>query len=120
MVTLGTGIGSALFLDGKLVPNSELGHLELDGDEAEHQASEKIHIEHGLSWETWSERVDAYLRYLERLLWPDLIIIGGGVSERSDMFFPLLNVHCDLVPAKLLNDAGIVGAAVASNIDQPE
>jgi polyphosphate glucokinase len=120
MVTLGTGIGSALFLDGKLVPNSELGHLQLDGKEAEKQASERVHIENELSWEVWAERVDAYLRHLEMLLWPDLIIMGGGVVEQSDMFFPMLHVRCTLCAAQLLNDAGIVGAAVASSIDQPE
>ena len=118
MVTLGTGIGSALFLDGKLVPNSELGHLELDGADAERQASERVHVERALSWETWGERVNAYLRRLELLLWPDLIIVGGGVSEQSDQFFPLLSeVRCELVPARLRNDAGIVGAAVAASLD---
>ena len=114
MVTLGTGIGTALFLDGKLVPNSELGHLELDGEEAEHQASERVRVEGALGWDVWAERVDAYLRSLERLLWPDLIIVGGGVSEQSEHFFPLLGVKCEVVPARLLNDAGIVGAAVAT------
>jgi polyphosphate glucokinase len=119
MVTLGTGIGSALFLDGKLVPNSELGHLELDGADAERQASERVHVERNLSWEVWAERVNAYLRRLEVLLWPDLIIVGGGVSEQSEKFFPLLReVRCELVPARLLNDAGIVGAAVASSLER--
>lgn len=119
MVTLGTGIGSALFLDGKLVPNSELGHLEMDGADAERQASERVHVEHSLSWESWGERVNAYLRRLEMLLWPDLIIVGGGVSEQSEHFFPLLHeVRCELVPARLGNDAGIVGAAVAASLER--
>jgi polyphosphate glucokinase len=120
MVTLGTGIGSALFLDGKLVPNTELGHLEVDGLEAERQASEKVHVEQHLSWKEWAGRLDTYLLRLEALLWPDLFIIGGGVSEQSDQFFPLLTVRCKLEAARLLNDAGIVGAAIASGINRPE
>jgi polyphosphate glucokinase len=116
VVTLGTGIGTALFLDGNLIPNSELGHLELDGAEAEKQASERVRIEGGLSWEVWGERVDAYLRSMERLLWPDLIIIGGGVSELAEHYFPLLHTQCEVVAARLLNDAGIVGAAVATGV----
>jgi len=115
MVTLGSGIGSALFLDGKLVPNSELGHMELDGDEAERQASERVRVVGELAWDVWGERVDAYFRSLERLLWPDLIIVGGGVSAESEQFFPFVGVKCELTPARLLNDAGIVGAALAAS-----
>jgi len=112
MLTFGTGIGSALFVDGRLLPNTELGHLELDGHEVEHRASAVARETHDLSWEKWAGRVQAYLRHVEMLFSPSLIIIGGGISKKPEKFFPYLKTRTDLVPAKLHNDAGIVGAAM--------
>jgi len=112
MLTFGTGIGSALFVDGTLLPNTELGHLELDGHEVEHRASAVARETHDLSWEKWAGRVQAYLRHVEMLFSPSLIIIGGGISKKPEKFFPHLKIRTDLVPAKLHNDAGIVGAAM--------
>ncbi len=115
MLTFGTGIGSALFRAGILVPNTEFGHIEIRGKEAEHRASERAKEEHDLSWEKWAERVDEYLEHMERLTAPDLIIIGGGISRKSDRFLPLLkSLRATVVPASLHNDAGIVGAALAA------
>jgi polyphosphate glucokinase len=114
MLTLGTGIGSALFIDGILVPNTEFGHIEIRGKEAEKRASEFVREEHDLSWGKWAGRVDEYLEHMEQLLSPQLIIIGGGISKRSDKFLPLLTgLRAKIVPAAMLNDAGIVGAAMA-------
>jgi polyphosphate glucokinase len=114
MLTFGTGIGSALFVDGILVPNTEFGHIEIRGREAEKRASELVREEHELSWGKWAGRVDEYLEHMEMLLSPRLIIIGGGISKKSDKFLPLLTgLHAQVVPAKMLNDAGIVGAAMA-------
>jgi polyphosphate glucokinase len=112
MVTLGTGIGSALFSDGVLVPNTELGHIEMRGKDAEELASARARDEDGLSWGEWAHRVQSYLRRLENLVWPDLIIIGGGVSKRSGKFLPLVNIRTPVVPAQLLNEAGMIGAAL--------
>lgn len=114
MLTLGTGIGSALFVDGTLVPNLELGHLEIRGKAAEERASDRIRQEKDLSWEKWARRLNEYLERLDFLFSPDLMIIGGGVSKRADKFLPLLNVNAKLVPAELQNDAGIVGAALSA------
>jgi polyphosphate glucokinase len=114
MTTFGTGIGTALFLHGQLIPNSELGHLEIGGHDAETRASEIVRERDNLSWEKWSKRVSTYLRHLEALLWPDLIIIGGGASRKADKFLDLLDVRTKIVPARLQNDAGIVGAALAA------
>jgi polyphosphate glucokinase len=115
LVTLGTGIGTALFINGHLVPNTELGHLELDGDEAEARASAKARKREELSWKKWARRVDAYLQMLQRYFWPDLIIVGGGVSRQAEKFLPRLKVAqtVEIVAAQLQNDAGIVGAALA-------
>lgn len=119
VLTFGTGIGSALFVDGTLVPNTELGHLELDGKDAEHRASAQVRETKGLSWEKWAERVEAYLRHIDALFSPELIIIGGGVSKKSDKFLPLIDgVTADVVPAALHNDAGVIGAAMAARADQ--
>ncbi|GGS66404.1 polyphosphate glucokinase [Planobispora rosea] len=114
MLTFGTGIGSALFIDGRLVPNTELGHLELGGKEAEKRASDHAREHHDLSWKEWAERVEDYLRHVEMLFSPSLIIIGGGVSKKSEKFLPLVRVRTRVVPAALLNSAGIVGAAMAA------
>jgi polyphosphate glucokinase len=112
MLTLGTGIGSALFVDGRLVPNTELGHLELNGHDAELRASERAREEEELSWPDWAHRIQKYLRHVENLFWPDLLILGGGVSKRSDKFLPLIDIRTRVVPAELQNNAGIVGAAL--------
>jgi polyphosphate glucokinase len=114
LLTLGTGIGSALFTDGVLVANTEFGHIEIRGKDAEKRASELVREEHNLSWGHWADRVDEYLAHMDALLSPRLIIIGGGVSKKSDKFLPLLTgMRCEVVPASLQNDAGIVGAALA-------
>jgi polyphosphate glucokinase len=114
MLTLGTGIGSAVFHNGVLVPNTELGHLRIRGKDAERRASEVARERDKLSWKQWTKRLNEYLAELERLLWPDLIVIGGGISKKADKFLPKLKTQAEIVPAKLLNEAGIVGAAIAS------
>ncbi|MGV9774618.1 polyphosphate--glucose phosphotransferase [Streptosporangium sp. NPDC003464] len=114
MLTFGTGIGSALFVDGHLVPNTELGHLEIRGKDAEKRASDHAREEHDLSWNQWAGRVEEYLRHVEALFSPSLIIIGGGVSKKSEKFLPKVEVRTPLVPATLQNEAGIVGAAMAA------
>jgi polyphosphate glucokinase len=114
VLTLGTGIGSAVFLNGALVPNTELGHLEIRGKDAEARASDRIREERELSWEKWAEKVDEYLQRVEFLFSPDLFIIGGGVSKKHDKFLPLVHTRARVVPAELFNDAGIVGAALAA------
>ncbi len=111
LTTLGTGIGTALFLGGELLPNSELGHLELDGHDAETQAASSAREKEELSWEDWALRLQRYYGHVEDLLWPDLIIVGGGVSKKSEHFLPLLHLRAPIVPAQLRNDAGIIGAA---------
>jgi polyphosphate glucokinase len=117
MLTFGTGIGSALFRAGILVPNTEFGHIEIRGKDAEHRASERAKEEHDLSWEKWAERVDDYLQHMEALTAPDLIIIGGGISRKSDKFLHLLTgLRATVVPASLHNDAGIVGAGLAAGL----
>ena len=112
LVTLGTGIGSALLVDGRLVPDTEFGHLQFHGDSAERYAAESVRERDGLEWNDWAARVSDYLIYLESLLWPDLFVLGGGVSKKSDKFIPLLECRTRVEPARLLNLAGIVGAAV--------
>jgi polyphosphate glucokinase len=114
LATLGTGIGTAVFLNGHLLPNTELGHLEIDGHDAETRASDSAREREDLSWDKWAHRLTRYLRHLEDLLWPDLIILGGGVSKKADRYLHLLKVRAEVVPAKLLNNAGIVGAALAA------
>ncbi|MFD6987126.1 polyphosphate--glucose phosphotransferase, partial [Streptomyces sp. NPDC059956] len=115
LLTLGTGIGSALFTDGHLVPNSELGHLELKGHDAETRASVKAKDDGELTWEHWARRVGKYLAHVEMLFSPDLFIIGGGVSRKPEKFLPLIEgVRARIVPAELQNNAGIVGAAMAA------
>ncbi|QQM41050.1 polyphosphate--glucose phosphotransferase [Streptomyces liliifuscus] len=113
LLTFGTGIGSALFVDGILVPNTELGHLELNGHDAEKHASTKAKEDHDLSWEHWAHRVQKYLAHVEMLFSPELFIIGGGVSRKSHKFLPLIEgIKAEIVPAQLQNNAGIVGAAM--------
>jgi polyphosphate glucokinase len=114
MVTLGTGIGTALFVKGQLVPNTELGHIEIRGKEAEKRAADRVREQKELSWKEYAARVDEYLDTMERLLWPDLIIIGGGVSAEAGKFFPKLSSRVKVVPAQMLNNAGIAGAALAA------
>lgn len=116
LLTLGTGIGSALFTDGRLVANTELGHLELKGHDAETRASVKAKEDGDLTWERWAHRVGKYLAHVEMLFSPDLFIIGGGVSRKPEKFLPLIEgVRAEIVPAKLQNNAGIVGAAMAAH-----
>ena len=120
LLTLGTGIGSALFTDGILVPNTEFGHIEIRGKDAEKRASEFAREEHDLSWDKWAGRVDEYLEHMDRLLSPALIIIGGGISKKAGKFLPLLTgLQAPVVPAGMLNDAGIVGAAMTVGATMP-
>lgn len=112
VATLGTGIGTALVNHGVLVPNAELGHLELDGHDAESRAADSARDREDLSWEDWAKRLQRYFRHVEDLFWPDLIVVGGGVSKKADRFLPLLDLRTEIVPAGLRNDAGIIGAAL--------
>jgi polyphosphate glucokinase len=114
VLTLGTGIGSALFIDGRLVPNTELGHLEVGGEEAEQRASARARMERSLGWEEWSDELNRVLTEYHRLLWPDLIIVGGGVTENWASFGHLLRSPADIVAAHFGNDAGLIGAAMAA------
>ena len=114
VLTFGTGIGSAVFVNGELLPNTELGHIELDGREVEPWASDRARRDEGLSWKKWATRVEAYLDYLDRLFSPDLFILGGGVSKKAGKFLDKLSTRARVVPAELQNEAGIVGAAYAA------
>jgi polyphosphate glucokinase len=111
-LTLGTGIGSAIFIDGKLVPNTELGHLEVNGKDAERRASDATRKRKNLNWDDWALRLQLILSKMEALLWPDLIVLGGGVSREWENFIPKLHVRAKVVPAMLFNQAGIIGAAI--------
>ncbi|MFC6695617.1 polyphosphate--glucose phosphotransferase [Nocardioides daphniae] len=115
VTTLGTGIGSALLNDGVLVPNVELGHLEIDGRVAEKWASTKVHKAEGLSYEEWAKRLTVYYRTVERLFSPDLFVVGGGVSASFEKFGHLIDIETEIVPATLQNRAGIVGAALLAD-----
>lgn len=119
VLTFGTGIGSSLFVDGVLVPNTEFGHLEFRGGEAEDYASARVRKDEGLSWEQWGTRVGEYLRHVERVVTPDLFIVGGGVSRRLAKFEQYLRCSTPVVPAELRNNAGIVGAALAASSNLP-
>jgi polyphosphate glucokinase len=121
MITLGTGIGSAVFLDGKLLPNTEFGHLRIRGKDAESRASERVHEEKKLSWKKWSKRLSEFLGEMERLFSPDLFIIGGGVSKKAEKFLPLLTTKTEviIVPAQMQNEAGIIGAAYLASLNAP-
>lgn len=113
LLTFGTGIGSALIYDGVLVPNTELGHLEIDGREAEHQASAKVRVDKGWSLQKWTKKVSKVLKHYEAIFSPSLFIVGGGISRKGDQWIPLLTNQTPVVAAKLRNSAGIVGAAIA-------
>lgn len=113
LVTIGTGLGTSLFTDGILLPNTELGHIEINGEDAELNASDAARQRDKLSWKKWGKRLDTYLTSLEKLVWPDLIILGGGVSKQHKKFMPYLSVQAEIVIAKTFNEAGIIGAALA-------
>jgi polyphosphate glucokinase len=114
VITIGTGLGTALFVNQKLVPNTEFGHIEIECFDAETRASDAARKRDQLSWKRWASRFNLYLQKLEQLLSPDLIILGGGASKKHERFMPLLTVKARMLPAELLNDAGIIGAALAA------
>jgi polyphosphate glucokinase len=114
LVTIGTGLGTVMFTGGKLVPNLELGHIILKGDDAEKYASDAARKNDNLSWEDWGKRFNEYLLRLEYLVWPDLIILGGGASKKEDLFLKHLTTRAKVVPAQYQNNAGMVGAALAA------
>lgn len=118
LVTLGTGIGSAVFLDGQLLPNSEFGHLMIRGKAAERRASEKVRMDKKLSWKQWAKRISEFLNEMEKLFSPDLFIIGGGISKKAEKFFPFLTTKTEviIVPAQMRNEAGIIGAAYLAHV----
>jgi polyphosphate glucokinase len=117
LLTFGTGIGSALLYRGTLVPNTELGHMDVDGVEAEHRAASSVKERDGLSYEVWAKQVSLVLSRYEALFWPAVIVAGGGISRDSDQWLPLLSNRTPVIAATLLNTAGIVGAAMAVNND---
>ena len=119
LLTFGTGIGSAVIHNGILLPNTEFGHLQVDGKEAEHRAASSIKENKGWSYERWTEEVTKVLVVVENAIWPDLFIAGGGISRKADKWIPLLKNRTPVVPAALLNTAGIVGAAMAAD-DAPD
>jgi len=114
LITLGTGIGTAIFYRGNLLPNTEFGHLEMNGKDAEHRASDAVRQRDELSWKKYAKRLNKYLAEMEKLFWPDLFIVGGGISKESEKYIPLLNIETPIVTAEFLNEAGIVGAALAA------
>jgi polyphosphate glucokinase len=114
MITLGTGIGTAIFHRGNLLPNTEFGHLDMKGMDAEHRASAVVREREELSWKKYAKRLNKYLAAMEKLFWPDLFIIGGGISKQSEKYIPLLKIETPVVPAQFFNEAGIVGAALAA------
>jgi polyphosphate glucokinase len=116
IITLGTGIGTAIFSEGQLLPNTEFGHLIIRGKDAEKRASDAARQQKKLSWVAWARKLQEFLDEMERLFSPDLIIVGGGVSKKSDKFLPFLKPNTKIIPAKLLNEAGIVGAAMYASL----
>lgn len=114
LLTFGTGIGSALLFNGTVVPNTELGHLELDGHDAETRAAASVRENHNMSFKDWAKRVNRYMKHVEALFTPDLFVVGGGVSKDAAKWVPRLDLHTPVKPAELLNEAGIVGAAIAA------
>jgi polyphosphate glucokinase len=119
MITLGTGIGCGMFQNGTLIPNTEFGHIEIDGKDAEKLAADSVRERKGLTWKDYAARVEKYIRTLDALIWPDLVILGGGASKKADKLLPRLDVRPEVVAATLLNDAGIVGAAVMAAEGRP-
>jgi polyphosphate glucokinase len=119
ILTLGTGIGCGLFNNGALLPNTELGHIEIKGKDAELMAADSVRERKGLSWKDYAKRVQTYIRRLDALIWPDLVIIGGGASKKADKLLSHIDVRPEVVPATLLNEAGIVGAAMAAAEGRP-
>jgi polyphosphate glucokinase len=119
LLTLGTGIGSAIFLNGELIPNTEFGHLIVRGKEAEKRASEKVREDKKLSWRQWAKRLSEFLNEMEKLFSPDLFIMGGGISKKADKFIPYLTTKTEVivVPALMRNEAGIIGAAYLAHVD---
>jgi polyphosphate glucokinase len=116
LVTIGTGLGTVMFSEGKLIPNLELGHIILHGDDAEKYASDAVRKSERLNWQKWGKRLNEYLTRIESLLWPELIIIGGGASKKGNHFFKYLKTRAKVVPAELENEAGIIGAALAAKV----
>ncbi len=114
MLTLGTGIGTAIFHRGNLLPNTEFGHLDMLGRDAEHRVSDAVRQREELTWKKFAKRLNRYLVQMEKLFWPDLFIVGGGISKQSEKYLPLLKIRTQIIPAQLLNQAGIVGAALAA------
>jgi polyphosphate glucokinase len=119
LITLGTGIGTAIIFGGRLLPNTELGHIEIDGKEGESFAADSARQRDDLSWKKYAKRLNRYLSALEMLFWPDLFIVGGGISKEYEQFLPELDVEAPIVPAQLLNEAGIVGAALMAVENKP-
>jgi len=113
-LTLGTGVGSGVFVDGVLVPNTEFGQMEIRGRVAERRSAAAARVKRGLSWKAWTADLDEHLDRIQQLMWPNLMIIGGGVSKNADRYIPKLTVHCPVVAAQLRNDAGIIGAAIVA------
>ena len=113
-LTLGTGVGSGVFVDGTLVPNTEFGQMEIRGRPAERRSASAARTRRGLSWKAWAQDLDEHLQRIEDLMWPTLFILGGGVSKNADKFIPRLTARTPVVPAQLRNDAGIVGAAIVA------
>jgi polyphosphate glucokinase len=113
-LTLGTGVGSGVFVDGKLVPNTEFGHMEIRGRDAERRSAAAARLKRGLSWKAWAADLDEHLDRIDKLMWPNLMIIGGGVSKNADRFIPRLTTRCLVMQATLRNDAGIIGAAIVA------
>ena len=114
MLTFGTGIGTAIFVNRQLLPNTELGHMEVGGAEGEARASDGARKREDLSWEQWAERANRYIQRLDALFWPDLFIIGGGVSNKPEKFLHMLDTRAELVIAQCKNEAGMIGAALAA------
>jgi len=118
-LTLGTGVGSGVFVDGVLVPNTEFGQMEIRGRPAERRSAAAARVRRGLSWKAWSQDLDEHLHRIDDLMWPNLMILGGGVSKNADKFIPRLTIRCPVVPAQLRNDAGIIGAAIVAVAGAP-
>jgi len=116
IVAVGTGIGTAIFSGGALLPNTEFGHIIMNGKKAEHFASNLIRKSEKLSWKEWGDRLNNFLNYMEELIWPDLIVLGGGVVKYHEEFMPLLNTSCEVLPSRHLNNAGIIGAALSAKL----